>query len=280
METLHLVTTQQARKVPTIGGVLLFGKQRDEYFPDAWIQAGKFSGANKSQILDRVEIRTYPAVSVDEAIAFVHKHMHHGAQIGRAKRTERWTLPPVAIREAIINAVVHTDYSQRGAPIRISLFDDRIEVENPGILPFGLIIDDLHQGISKLRNRVVGRVFHALGLVEQWGSGIQRMTAACLDAGHPAPVLEEVGTRFRVTLYITRGTKTKPNETDRRILDVLAASDGSLTSEIAQAIHLTPRATRTRLAKLVEGGLVVEIGSGPQDPKRRYHLASSATRRE
>ena len=280
METLHLVTTQQARKVPTIGGVLLFGKQRDEYFPDAWIQAGKFSGTNKSQILDRVEIRTYPVVSVDEAIAFVHKHMHHGAQIGRAKRTERWTLPPVAIREAIINAVVHTDYSQRGAPIRISLFNDRIEVENPGILPFGLIIDDLHQGISKLRNRVVGRVFHALGLVEQWGSGIQRMTAACLDAGHPAPVLEEVGTRFRLTLYITRGTKTKRNETDRRILDVLAASEGSLTSEIAQAIQLTPRATRTRLAKLVEGGLVVEIGSGPQDPKRRYHLASSARSRE
>ncbi len=279
METLHLVTTQQARKVPTIGGVLLFGKQRDKYFPDAWIQAGKFSGTNRSQILDRAQIRSYPAVAVNEAIAFVHKHMHHGAQIGRAKRTERWTLPPVAIREAIINAVVHTDYSQRGAPIRISLFEDRLEVENPGILPFGLIIDDLHQGISKLRNRVLGRVFHELGLVEQWGSGIQRMTTACLDAGHPAPVLEEVGTRFRVTLYITIGTGTKLNETNRSILDVLAASEGCLTSEISHAIRLTPRATRTRLAKLVELGLVVEIGSGPQDPKRRYHLASSPRRK-
>ena len=280
LETLHLVTTQQARNVPTVGGILLFGKQRDKYFPDAWIQAGRFSGTNKSQILDRVEIRSYPVISVDEAIAFVHKHMHHGAQIGRARRTEHWTLPPLAIREAIINAVVHTDYSQRGAPIRISLFDDRLEVENPGTLPFGLIIEDLHQGISKLRNRVLGRVFYELGLVEQWGSGIQRMTAACLEAGHPAPVLEEVGTRFRVRLYITERTGTKLNETDRRVLDVLADTDGNLTSEIARAIQLTPRATRTRLAKLVERGLVVEIGSGPQDPKRRYHLASSARRRE
>lgn len=69
----------------------------------------------------------------------------------------------------------HTDYSQRGAPIRISFFDDRIEIENPGILLPGLTIADMKQGISKIRNHIIARVFRELNLIEQWGSGISRI---------------------------------------------------------------------------------------------------------
>jgi len=72
--------------------------------------------------------------------------------------------------------------SQRGAPIRLSIFDDRLEIDNPGLLPFGLTVEDLPQDVSRLRNRMIGRVIQALGLIEQWGSGIQRMTAVCRDA--------------------------------------------------------------------------------------------------
>ena len=76
-----------------------------------------------------------------------------------------------------MNAVVHADYSQTGAPIRVAFYDDRLEIETPGLLPFGISIADLPSGISILRNRVTGRVFHELGLIEQWGSGVQRMIA-------------------------------------------------------------------------------------------------------
>ena len=166
-----------------------------------------------------------------------------------------------------------TDYAQRGAPLRLSIFDDRLEVENPGLLPFGLTVEDLPRGVSKLRNRVLGRVFHALGLIEQWGSGIQRMSAACREAGLAAPVFEELATRFRVTLSTARVGRPVLDQTDRAILVRLAGGKGRLTSEIAEAIDLTPRATRTRLARLVGRGLVREIGTGPQDPKRRYYEA-------
>lgn len=74
------------------------------------------------------------------------------------RRTERWTFPPAALREAIVNAVVHADFAQRGAPIRLSVFDDRLEVENPGLVPFGLTIEEIKGGISTLRNHVIGRV--------------------------------------------------------------------------------------------------------------------------
>ena len=271
LETLRLVTDHQGRRVPTVGGMLLFGPDRDRHFPDAWVQAGRFAGRDKSRIIDRVEIHSYPATAIGEAIAFVHKHTLHGAEIGAVRRKERWSFPPVAVREAVINAVTHSDYAQRGAPIRLSLFDDRLEVENPGLLPFGLTVEDLPRGVSKLRNRVIARVFHALGLIEQWGSGIQRMTAACREAGLAPPLFEEIATRFRVTLATERIGPPSLDDTDQAILDALARGKGLLTSEIAKTIGLTPRATRTRLARLAGRGLVHEVGSGPQDPQRRYY---------
>lgn len=270
LETLRLVTTHQGRKVPMVGGVLLFGYERLQHFPDAWIQAGRFGGKDKAKIIDRLEIRSLPVRAIEEAIAFVQKHSMHGARIGAVRRQERWTIPPVALREAVINAVVHADYAQRGAPIRLAIFDDRIEIENPGLLPFGLTVDDLRRGISKLRNRVIGRVFHELGLIEQWGSGIQRMTAACRDAGMAAPELEELGTRFRVTLFTAPVVAARLDPTDQAILDALGVSEGRSTQQIAVAISRTPRATRTRLRSLVGRGLVHEIGSSAHDPKRRY----------
>lgn len=273
LETLRLLTQHQGRQVPTVGGMILFGKDRERHFPDAWIQGGRFAGTDKSRIVDHAEIHSFPVHAVEDAIAFVHKHTLHGAEIGPVRRKERWSLPPEALREVIINAVVHTDYAQRGAPMRLAIFDDRLEVENPGLLPFGLTIEDLPHGVSKLRNRVIGRVFHALGLIEQWGSGIQRMTAACREAGLAAPVFAELATRFRVTIATTRIGPTVLDETDQAILESLSSGQGLATSEIAKAIDLSPRATRTRLARLVDRRLLTEIGTGPQDPKRRYFLS-------
>jgi ATP-dependent DNA helicase RecG len=270
LETLHLITTHQGRKVPTAGGVILFGHDRSRHFPDAWIQAGRFAGTDRTRIADQLEIRSFPVEAVATAIDFVRKHSIHGAEIGAVRREERWSPPPVAVREAIINAVVHADYAQRGAPIRVSVFADRLEIENPGLLPFGLTVDDLRRGISKLRNRVIGRVFHELGLIEQWGSGIQRMTTACIDAGLAPPALEEMGTRFRVTLFTARLGPPSLDPTDQAILEALVDENGASTQEIAAAISLTSRATRTRLRKLVERGLVQEVGTSQQDPKRRY----------
>jgi predicted HTH transcriptional regulator len=271
LETLRRVTTNQGRKVPTVGGILLFGRERHRLFPDAWIQAGRFGGTDRTSILDQSEIRSYPVSAIEEAVAFIEKHAFIGVEIGRIRRKDRWNLPPTAIREAVINAVAHADYGQRGAPIRIAIFDDRLEIENPGLLPFGLTVEDLPHGVSKLRNRVIGRVFHALGLVEQWGSGIQRMISACRDAGLAPPEFEELATRFRVTIHMARVSRPSLDETDRSIMDSVSDGSGKLTSEIAAVIGLTPRATRTRLARLVGRGLLREVGTGPQDPRRRYY---------
>lgn len=271
--TLRILTEHQGRKVPTIGGLLLFGKDRFARFPDAWIQAGRFAGTNRTRLVDSAEIRSFLPQSAEEAIAFVRKHLTQEAVIEGVRREDRWSVPLVAIREALMNAIVHADYAQRGAPIRVALFDDRIEIENPGLLPFGLTIEDIVQGVSKLRNRVIGRVFNELRLIEQWGSGVQRMTAACQEAGLDAPKLEEIGTHFRVTISSTRVRQPNMDETDRRILALLGDGAARSTAAVAKHVKLSQRATLTRLKAMTSRGLLAEIGTGPHDPKRQYVLA-------
>lgn len=279
LHTLRILTTHQGREVPTVGGVLLFGTDRASHFPDAWIQAGRFAGADRRRLLDSAELRNLPVRAVDDVIGFVRRNIAREAVIGAVRRTDRWAFPLPAVREAVINAVVHADYAQRGGPIRIAIFDDRLEIENPGLLPFGLTIDEIRRGVSRLRNRVIGRVFHELGLIEQWGSGIQRMTAACVDAGLDEPEFEELGMRFRATLSGVRRRAPALNETDEAIVSLLADGAGLSTRQVADAIGRSSRATRSRLASLVERGVVVEVGSGPNDPRRRYFSAERATSR-
>ena len=194
LKTLGIVTRDQGRDVPTRGGMILFGTGREQYFPDSWIKAGLFGGKDRREILDNAEFRSFPVRAIDECLTFVKRNTAQALVIRGARHVAHAVVPPLAIREAVINSVVHADYSQIGAPIRVSIFTDRIEIENPGLLPFGLVLEDMHKGISKIRNRVIARVFHELGLIEQWGSGIPRMTAACVDAGLAEPLFEETNT--------------------------------------------------------------------------------------
>ena len=100
------------------------------------------------------------------------------------------------------------------------------------------------------------------------------MAAACCEDGLPAPKPEEIGTRFRVTLSLVARQGPELNERDRKILELLADGNGHSTQQISDHLQLSTRATRGRLRALIERGLVVEVGSSPQDPRRTYLLAA------
>lgn len=274
LETLDILKNYQDRLVPSIGGFLLFGHEREKYFPDAWIQAGRFSGKNKNKIQDSKSFKSHLIIAVHDAIGFIKKHAQQSIQIDNVRHTKSWTVPFIAIREAVINAVVHADYSQKGSPIRIAIMDDRIEIDNPGLLYFGLTISDIKSGISKLRNRVIGRIFHSIGLIERWGSGIQRIISSCEDGGFPTPKFEELGSHFRVTIYTNRVNAIQQQDAvNEEILRYLKENPkGMSTAAIAEKISLSTRATRTRLLKLIDKGFVTELASSSQDPNRLYFL--------
>jgi len=272
LEALALVARHQGRKVPTVGGLLLFGRERLSSYPDAWIQVGRFAGISRAELIDRADLTDYPVIALDQAVSFVERNTRLGMSIGRLKRRDVPGVPPAALREALVNAVVHADYAQRGGPIRVAVFDDRVEVENPGILLPGLTIEELREGLSRVRNRVLARVFNELGLVEQWGTGVRRMIDACTQAGLPEPGFAEVGLRFRVTLRTEPTGPATLDSTEQGIVDYIAAGDGRSTAAIAKHADLSTRATQHRLAVLEQRGLIAVVGSGPRDPRRRWYV--------
>lgn len=278
LETLGMVRRYQGRTVPTAGGLLLFGRERLARFPDAHLQAGRFAGTDRAHLADRAELTAYPALAIEQAVGFVERNTRLGLTVGRVRRRDLPAVPPAALREAIVNAVAHADYTQRGAPIRVAVFDDRIEVENPGILLPGLTLGDLRDGVSRVRNRVIARVFKELGFVEQWGTGVQRMVAACAMAGLPAPEFAELGFRFRVTIRTERIAEPVLGRVEDRIVTFIREGNGRSTAEIAAHAGLSTRATQHRLAALAARGFIVVVGSGPRDPRRRWFAAGGEGR--
>ena len=226
--------------------------------------------------MDSAEFKDYPIDAIPRALGFIEKHAMQSINIDGARHHRGWNIPLKAVREAVINAVVHADYSQSGTPMRIAIFDNRIEIDNPGLLRFGLTITDIKQGISKLRNPVIGRIFHAAGLIERWGSGIQRIISTCLEGGFPEPKFEEIATHFRVTIFTTQQKdKYAVDSVNQSIINLLKQYRGGLTtSGIASVIKLSTRATRTRLLYLIELGLIAELASSEKDPTRLYFIKS------
>ncbi len=235
------------------------------------------------------EIRAPLPRVVDDAVAFVEKHTSRAAVFGTVRRVDRWPIPLEALREIVINSVIHADYSQIGGPLRLALYDDRLEVENPGLLPAGVTVEDMRQGISKPRNRVIARFFQELNMVEQWGSGVRRMTDACLAAGLREPEFEEIATHFRVTVRAAtsvlsgRGGEASKriDARDRTALAFLAEHSGTggvSTSEVAKHLGVTSRTARTLLAGLIARNLAVAVGASANDPQRRYFRAGDEPR--
>ena len=248
--TLRLVTREQGRIVPTKGAVLLLGKKRELHFPDAWVQCGRFIGKNKTDIFDHIELYDHLPLAVDSIMLFLKKHAMRGADFSEIRRKDVWSIPLDILREVIINALVHSDYSQRGAPIRVAFFDDRIEVENPGILLPGMTIEDMKQGVSKIRNPVIARVFRELDLIEQWGSGIPQIFAAAQRMKLPEPQIMEIGMRIRFIVPLAEALSALRSQHGTRSGAQTGAQSGAQSKELLEALVGGPLSSAELIAVL------------------------------
>ena len=102
---------------------------------------------------------------------FFKRNVRRQAKVRGLYREEQYEYPEILIREGIINAVVHRDYSIDGSDIKFAIFEDRIEITSPGVLPIGITLEDLGTGSSEIRNKVIARIFKDIGLIEEWGRG-------------------------------------------------------------------------------------------------------------
>jgi len=271
-KSLGLIVQYHAKELPSNGAVLLFADHYKDFFPDAIIRLGRFSGIDKSQIIDQQTLEVPISTALEPIIAFIRRHTSIAAEIGETRRKDIPQYPPVVVREAVVNALLHTDYSIKGASIQVAIFEDRIEITNPGCLPFGLSFEAALSGISQLRNRVIGRVFRELNLIEQWGSGLRRMLNICGQQGMPLPKFEELGNFFRTTLYHGLNTFVGIEEWQKQIIAYLKMHKEILPKKAQELWGVTSRTTSSRLKKMCEQGILVEISTGPFDPQKKFNL--------
>ncbi|MDR0593070.1 MAG: putative DNA binding domain-containing protein, partial [Bifidobacteriaceae bacterium] len=202
LRTLDLVVQDQGRWVPTNGGVLLAGKERERVFPFAYVQCARFRGERRLDIFDHVEVHEHLPLAVDKVMDFLKKHAFRIAEFGDVRRRDVWSIPVDAVREVIINSLVHASYSVKGSPVRVAFCDDRIEVDSPGGLLPGIAVEDMIRGTSSIRNPVLARVFAEMDLIEQWGTGVPGVFAAVAAQGLPVPEITELPKALRFTIFI------------------------------------------------------------------------------
>jgi predicted HTH transcriptional regulator len=192
---------------PTVAGLLAVGRSPQAALPEATVQCARFRGVGADEFLDRVEISGNLPQQLRQAQVFVRRNTALAARIGGLEREDVPEYPTIAVREAIVNALLHRDYS-RTAKTNINIFDNRLEIISPGGLLPTLSIDDL-DGTHEPRNRALGALLLWLRVAESWGTGIRRMREAMKAAGLPEPVLQNSEGWFRVTLY-GRGVASQP----------------------------------------------------------------------
>ncbi|MCI5125287.1 MAG: winged helix-turn-helix transcriptional regulator [Candidatus Electrothrix sp. AR5] len=225
------------------------------------IDLGRFS--NETSIKDSLTVRSDLFSSVNKALEFLRKHINKGYVIsGAAQRTERWEYPLDALREIVINMIVHRDYTHASESV-IKIFDDHIEFYNPGILLSGLSVPQLLSGsyTSTIRNKQIAALFKEAGLIERYGSGIKRILKSFADYDLPLPLFEEVQEGFRVTVTCTTQKTTQKNSTKEQLLKLLQKNPRITRSELAVQLSKSESTVKEHLAQLKAQARLKRIGS-------------------
>ncbi len=263
---------------PTVGGIMLAG--RENSFEYARIRCARFQGNSMSEFTDQKEFAGPLYEQVQGAMKFAELWIARSGKIEGLQRKDRDEVPLEAVREALVNAVVHRDYSISGSDIKLAIFDDRIEFTSPGALPRSLEIEDILSGRSEIRNKVIARFFKEIGFIEQWGTGMRKMMSLCSDAGLNPPEFRESGLFFKVTFFKKTGTrrnhdKFRKNEADsdsalpgnypettRKIAGIIQNYPHTTRKEIARQLEITEDGVKYHLKMLRKDGMLRRIGSG------------------
>jgi len=262
LEKLELVKGGKA----TWGAILTFGKQPQKPLLQSAVHCGRFKH-DKTQILDDLLIETDLINQVDEVMKFITRHISVRYEFdGKPKRREVWEYPLEALREAIINAIVHRDYT---APsnVQIEIYDDRIDIWNPGKLLPGITIDDLYKKAHKsvLRNKVIAQLFYDIGYIEKYGSGTVKIIEICNQHGIPLPEFREAFGGFLVVFrkdIYTEDYLRNLGLNERQIKAVIFVKEkGKITNKDYQKLVGVSRITASReLQSIVEKGVFQMMG--------------------
>ncbi|HEX6901788.1 MAG TPA: ATP-binding protein [Thermoanaerobaculia bacterium] len=252
--------------------VVTFGRRLLPAFPQCQLRMARFKGLDKNEFLDHKQVQGCAFQLLDEALLFLRRHLPVAGRVqpGLFERADEPLFPLEALREALVNAFCHRDYSYPGGSVSLAVFDDHLEIWSDGNLPFGTTIEDLKRDhLSRPRNPLIAQAFFRRGLVEQWGRGTQKIVELTTRAGHPEPEFLEmnsaVGVRFLPVGYIAPIRvfhDLTPRQ--REILILLSGKGLTPLRAIRSGLESAPsdRTLQMELALLKKLGLIDAGGHG------------------
>lgn len=244
--------------------ILLFGINPCRFFANAYVKIGRFGQADDDLLFQEVVESNIFELADKTLEVLDRKFLISPITYEGLNRIENWEYPYKAVRETIINAIVHRDYT--GAPIQISVYDDKIIIWNEGKLPEGLSIEDLSKKhSSRPYNPIIAGVFFKGGLIESWGRGTINIYSECLKANLPEPKFESKFGGISVTLFKDKYTEEHLSSlglNERQIKAVLYTKEhANITNSIYQNICKTSERTASRdLEFLTEQSIFEKIG--------------------
>ena len=248
----------------TNAAVLLFTRKPQRHIMNAGARVGRFK--TDIDILDTVEAFGNLFQQMETLLNGIKKHLNVRFEIGEVERQDIWDYPLEAIREGVINALIHRDYLST-ADIQIKVYDDRIKIWNPGKLPQELTVDDLKKDHGSLpRNRLLAYAFYYAGLIEKWGSGTKRIVDLCVQQGLPEPEFKEESGGLSIYFYMDIYSKElliKAGLSERQIKAILYTKDrGKITNTEYQNLFGVSKKTSSRdFDELVRLGLFEKRGT-------------------
>ncbi len=262
----HLITHEHAHTYPTVAGILLFGKNPQHFFSEAFIICSHFSGIEgRKAIASRDCIGTL-LEQFQDAYDFVLSRLNTAFTIKGARRIEQREIPEVALREMLINALVHRNY-HINAPIKIAIYENRVEIFSPGMFPGLLDVHNLKMGITYIRNKAITKIFREAGYMEKLGTGFIMLFESYEKYGLPTPEIIE-GANF-IKCILPRPSARVPILKERveqhelqSIINLFAVTTHLSMREIAENIHLSRATVGRRLAELVKRGILGKRGKG------------------
>ena len=244
-------------------GVLMFAAKSEQFIRYSEVICGAFKGTNKTFIYDRKDVRSDLLTQLNEAMAFIQRQLNVRSEIRGINRYDIYELPLDALREAVVNAIIHRDYSFKGTSINVEVYDDRVEIVNPGGLPQGLDKKDFGK-LSVRRNLILADLFHRMGKVERIGSGIRRMRDM-MRAANLKPPKFEVTTFFKAIFYRNpeyslKATQKTREKTREKILRIIRENPMITVLELAQKLEISPKGIEWNLTKAKKEGLLRRVG--------------------
>jgi ATP-dependent DNA helicase RecG len=246
---------------PTVVGVLMFAEQPHNYIPEALIRCTRFKGKEGRDIIRTEEI-TGP-IEQQSAISMnlLEAWLATDYQLEGTKLKGQLPIPELALREAVINALLHRKYNIPGA-IKIAIYDDRVEVFSPGCFPGLVDINNLGDGVTYLRNPMLVRLAHRAHLIETLGTGIQLIFDSCRKAGIKAPVFHEEGDFVKVVFNLQPDIEQHASNHDA-IMALMQINKQVTAGEVADYLGVSRNTAIRKLNVLVKENRLIKLGKGP-----------------